>query len=153
MLKIYQLIVDLLQELQGYDFNFIGLQSQNYSGPQKVVSTSMPNEKEPKGIGKNNDEPGELKKLDSFGRWMDKEIGRDCDDSLMASDSANYWSTLDTETDDKEVSTLSRHMQSDIDSLGPSLSLEQLFSIVDFSPDWAYSGVGTKVQKSDMHVL
>ncbi|TYI61838.1 hypothetical protein E1A91_D10G201800v1 [Gossypium mustelinum] len=135
----------LIQELQGHDFNFIGLQSQNYSGPQKVVSTSMQNEKEPKGIDKNNDEPGELKKLDSFGRWMDKEIGADCDDSLMASDSANYWSTLNTETDDKEVSSLSRHMQLDIDSLGPSLSQEQLFSIVDFSPDWAYSGVGTKV--------
>ncbi|TYG51016.1 hypothetical protein ES288_D10G222500v1 [Gossypium darwinii] len=135
----------LIQELQGHDFNFIGLQSQNYSGPQKVVSTSMQNEKEPKGIDKNNDEPGELKKLDSFGRWMDKEIGADCDDSLMASDSANYWSTLNTETDDKEVSSLSRHMQLDIDSLGPSLSQEQLFNIVDFSPDWAYSGVGTKV--------
>ncbi|KAL1149662.1 hypothetical protein V6Z11_A10G205800 [Gossypium hirsutum] len=121
------------------------LQSQNYSGPEKVVSTSMQNEKEPKGIGKNYDEPGELKKLDSFGRWMDKEIGGDCDDSLMASDSANYWSTLNTETDDKEVSSLSCHMQLDIDSLGPSLSQEQLFSIVDFSPDWAYSGVGTKV--------
>ncbi|XP_052875857.1 calmodulin-binding transcription activator 2-like isoform X3 [Gossypium arboreum] len=121
------------------------LQSQNYSGFEKVVSTSMQNEKEPKGIGKNYDEPGELKKLDSFGRWMDKEIGGDCDDSLMASDSANYWSTLNTETDDKEVSSLSCHMQLDIDSLGPSLSQEQLFSIVDFSPDWAYSGVGTKV--------
>ncbi|KAE8733147.1 calmodulin-binding transcription activator 3-like isoform X4 [Hibiscus syriacus] len=96
-------------------------------------------------IGVHNDKPGELKKLDSFGRWMDKEIGGDFDDSLMASDSANYWNTLNTETDDKEVSSLSRHMQLDIDSLGPSLSQEQLFSIVDFSPDWAYSGVETKV--------
>ncbi|KAJ4956918.1 hypothetical protein NE237_013701 [Protea cynaroides] len=92
-----------------------------------------------------NDELGELKKLDSFGRWMNKEIGGDCDDSLMASDSGNYWKSLDTQNDDKEVSSLSRHMQLDIDSLGPSLSQEQLFSIVDFSPDWAYSGVETKV--------
>ncbi|GJU59498.1 calmodulin-binding transcription activator 3 isoform X1 [Tanacetum coccineum] len=30
---------------------------------------------------------GELKKLDSFGRWMDKEMGGDCEDSLMASNS------------------------------------------------------------------
>ncbi|KAE8723114.1 Calmodulin-binding transcription activator protein with CG-1 and Ankyrin domains, putative isoform 2 [Hibiscus syriacus] len=93
MLKIYRLIVDLLQELQR--------------------------------------------------RRMYKEIG-DCDDSLMASDSANYWNTLNTETDDKEVSSLSRHMQLDIDSLGPTLSQEQLFSIVYFSPDWAYSSVETK---------
>ncbi|XAR49745.1 hypothetical protein NMG60_11033034 [Bertholletia excelsa] len=93
----------------------------------------------------NNGEAGELKKLDSFSRWMDKEIGVDCDDSLMASDSANYWNTLDAENEDKEVSSLSHHMQLDVDSLGPSLSQEQLFSICDFAPDWAYSGTETKV--------
>lgn len=87
----------------------------------------------------------ELKKLDSFGRWMDKEIGVDCDDSLMASDSGNYWNTLEAENSDREVSSLSGHMQLDVDSLGPSLSQEQLFSICDFSPDWAYSGTETKV--------
>lgn len=87
---------------------------------------------------------GELKKLDSFGQWMDKEIGGDCDNSLMASDSGNYWNTLDADNKDKEVYSL-RQMQLDVDSLGPSLSLEQLFSIHDFSPDWAYSGVRTKV--------
>ncbi|XP_043710644.1 calmodulin-binding transcription activator 1-like [Telopea speciosissima] len=94
--------------------------------------------------GSCNDESGELKKLDSFGRWMNKEIGGDCDDSLMVSDSVNYWNSLDTQNDDKEVSSLSLHML-DIDSLGPSLSQDQLFSICDFSPDWAYSGVETKV--------
>ncbi|XP_022955591.1 calmodulin-binding transcription activator 3-like isoform X3 [Cucurbita moschata] len=88
---------------------------------------------------------GELKKLDSFGRWMDKEIGRDCDDSLMTLDSGNYWCALDAGNDEKEVSSLSHHMQLDIDSLGPSLSQDQLFSISDFSPDWAYSGNVTKV--------
>ncbi|KAF8044181.1 hypothetical protein BT93_A2227 [Corymbia citriodora subsp. variegata] len=92
-----------------------------------------------------NEEAGELRKLDSFGRWMDKEIGQDCDESLMASDSGNYWSALPSENDDKEVSSLSRHLQLDTDSLGPSLSQEQLFSISDYSPDWAYSGIETKV--------
>lgn len=90
-------------------------------------------------------EGAELKKLDSFGRWMDREIGRDCDDSLMATDSANYWNGLDTAADDKEVSSLSCHVQLDTDSLGPSLSQEQLFSIFDIAPAWAYSGVETKV--------
>lgn len=91
------------------------------------------------------DEFGELKKLDSFGRWMDKEIGGAYDDSFMASDSGNYWNALDSENDDKEVSSLSHHMQLDVDSMGPSLSQEQLFSIKDYSPDWAYSGTETKV--------
>ncbi|KAK8661866.1 hypothetical protein V6N13_091454 [Hibiscus sabdariffa] len=135
----------VIQELQQHDFNLIDLQSQNHSVPQKVVSSSKQNENESKDIGLHNGEPGELKKLDSFGRWMDKEIGGDCDDSLMASDSTNYWNTLNAETDDKEVSSLSHHLQLDIESLGPSLSQEQLFSIIDFSPDWAFSGVGTKV--------
>ncbi|KAJ1418700.1 P-loop containing nucleoside triphosphate hydrolase [Sesbania bispinosa] len=85
-------------------------------------------------------ESGGLKKLDSFGRWMDKEIGGDYDNSLMASDSGNYWGTLDAHNEDKEVSSL-RHMQLDMDSLGPSLSQEQLFSIHDFSPDWAILGL------------
>ncbi|XP_039127265.1 calmodulin-binding transcription activator 2-like isoform X2 [Dioscorea cayenensis subsp. rotundata] len=92
-----------------------------------------------------NGEFGELKKLDSFGRWMNNEIGRDCDNSLMASDSGSYWNTIDTQNDDKEVTSLSVHMQLDTESLGPSISQEQLFSILDFSPDWAYSDVETKV--------
>ncbi|KAM0948414.1 putative transcription factor CG1-CAMTA family [Dioscorea sansibarensis] len=94
-------------------------------------------------IGK--EEFGELKKLDSFGRWMNNEIGRDCNNSLMGSDSGSYWNTIDTQNDDKEVTSLSLHMQLDMESLGPSISQEQLFSILDFSPDWAYSDVETKV--------
>lgn len=76
---------------------------------------------------------------------MDKEIGGDCDDSLMVPDSGNYWNTLDTQNDKKEVPGLSREMQLEIGSLSPSLSQQQLFSISDFSPDWAYSGIETKV--------
>ncbi|TYJ96237.1 calmodulin-binding transcription activator 3-like isoform X3 [Cucumis melo var. makuwa] len=88
---------------------------------------------------------GELRKLDSFGRWMDKEIGRDCNDSLMTLDSRSYWCGLDAGNDEKEDSSLSHHMQLDVNSLEPSLSQEQLFSIFDFSPDWTYSGNVTKV--------
>ncbi|XP_068661110.1 calmodulin-binding transcription activator 1-like isoform X2 [Aristolochia californica] len=91
-----------------------------------------------------NSEQQELKKLDSFGRWMNREIGRDCDDSLMTSDSPLYWCSLGS-VSNKDVSSLSSHMQLDVDSLGPSLSQDQLFSIIDFSPDWAFSGEETKV--------
>ncbi|XP_022137836.1 calmodulin-binding transcription activator 3-like isoform X2 [Momordica charantia] len=88
---------------------------------------------------------GELKKLDSFSRWMDKEIGGDCNDSLMTLDSGNYWCTLNAGNNEKEVSSFSHHMQLDVDSLGPSLSQEQLFSIIEYSPDWTYRGNVTKV--------
>lgn len=130
---------------QELDFNLISPQFHNLSGTQTVAASTAQVENKAKDGGANNIQSGELKKLDSFGRWMDKEIGGDCNDSLMASDSGNYWSTLSAENEDKEVSSLSHHMQLDIDSLGPSLSQDQLFSIRDFSPDWAYSGVDTKV--------
>ncbi|RWR94497.1 IQ motif [Cinnamomum micranthum f. kanehirae] len=39
----------------------------------------------------------------------------------------------------------SLQMQLDVDSLGPSLSQVQLFSVLEFSPDWAFSGFETKV--------
>ncbi|CAI0467654.1 unnamed protein product [Linum tenue] len=92
-----------------------------------------------------NNDFGNLKKLDSFGRWMNKEMGQDCDDSLILSDSGNYWDTLAAENEEREVSSLSHHMQLDVDSLGPSLSQVQLFTIQDFTPEWGYTGVETKI--------
>ena len=128
-----------------HNFHLVHPQFPNCSSSHVADTSTAHIENKSKEDGANNDASGELKKLDSFGRWMDKEIGGDCDDSLMASDSGNYWNTLDTQNDDKEVSSLSRHMQLDIDSLAPSLSQEQLFTINDFSPDWAYSEDETKV--------
>lgn len=130
---------------QEHALNSVYPQFQGYSDSQMAVISTEQVEKKSKDVGNANEKARELKKLDSFGRWMDREIGVDCDDSLMASDSGNYWNALDAENDDKEVSSLSRHMQLDIGSLGPSLSQEQLFSICDFSPDWTYSGIETKV--------
>lgn len=106
--------------------------------PLEVNSTGLV-ENKCENSGPTNDQAVELKKLDSFGRWMDKEIGQDCDDSLMASDSGNYWNTLHPENEDNKVSSLPEDKQLHNDLLGPSLSIEQLFSILDFSPDWAYS--------------
>ncbi|XP_030508326.2 calmodulin-binding transcription activator 3 isoform X2 [Cannabis sativa] len=136
-----------IQVSQEHGFNSTRAPFQFYSDPQMVATFTDEVEKksEDKDGTANNNESVELKKLDSFGRWMDKEIGVDCDDSLMASDSGNYWNAIDAENEDKEVSSLSHHMQLEIDSLGPSLSQEQLFSICDISPDWTYTGVETKV--------
>lgn len=86
-----------------------------------------------------------LKKMDSFGRWMSREIGGDGEDSLVASDSSKYWNSLENQNGVEEVSSLSRQMQLDNDLMGPSLSQDQLFSILDFSPDWAYPELETKV--------
>ncbi|XP_009793082.1 calmodulin-binding transcription activator 3-like isoform X1 [Nicotiana sylvestris] len=118
-------------------------QIQNISSSQTVVTPDAAVQNSSLEGRLNSDEAGSLKKLDSFGRWMDREIAVDGNESLLASDSGNYWNTLDN--GDKEVARLSCHMQLDTNSLGPFLSQEQLFSISDFAPDWAYSGVETKV--------
>ncbi|KAG7995696.1 hypothetical protein I3843_01G123000 [Carya illinoinensis] len=128
-------------------FNLVHPQFHSYSDP-RVEVTSTVHAEEKGGDGVNN-EAGELKKLDSFGRWMDKEIGQDCDNSLMASDSSNYWNTLDAENDKKEVSSLSRHMHLDTDLLCPYLCQEQLFTIHEFLPDWAYSEDTTEFSPKD----
>ncbi|KAB2635436.1 calmodulin-binding transcription activator 2-like [Pyrus ussuriensis x Pyrus communis] len=67
-----------------------------------------------------------LKKVDSFSRWVSKELG-EVDDLQMQSSSGISWITAECGdvVDDS--------------SLSPSISQDQLFSIVDFSPKWAYT--------------
>ncbi|KAA3482551.1 calmodulin-binding transcription activator 2-like isoform X1 [Gossypium australe] len=73
-----------------------------------------------------------LKKVDSFSRWITKELG-EVDDLQMQSSSGLAWSTVECGN------------VSDGASLSPSLSQDQLFSMVDFSPKWAYVDLETEV--------
>ncbi|KAL5714848.1 hypothetical protein ACHQM5_016754 [Ranunculus cassubicifolius] len=84
-----------------------------------------------------------LKKLDSFTRWMDKELG-EVDESHLQSSSVVNWDTVESENvvDD---SGLSPQVHMDAYLLSTVLSQEQLFSIMDFSPNWAYTDSETKV--------
>ncbi|XP_020583062.1 calmodulin-binding transcription activator 1-like isoform X2 [Phalaenopsis equestris] len=91
-----------------------------------------------------DDDPVDLDKFDSIERWMNKELGSDCYNSLIASDSCTYWNAINSQHD-KVFSSMSRHIQLDVDLVAPSLSQVQLFSIDDFSPNWAYAGAETKV--------
>ncbi|KAA8530848.1 hypothetical protein F0562_005528 [Nyssa sinensis] len=84
-----------------------------------------------------------LKKLDSFGRWMSKELG-DVDGSHMKSSFGVYWETVESE-DGVGDSGIAPQGHLDTYFLGPSLSQDQLFSIIDFSPNWAYAGSEIKV--------
>ncbi|XP_078445478.1 calmodulin-binding transcription activator 2-like isoform X2 [Wolffia australiana] len=90
-------------------------------------------------------QPGGLKRLDSFCRWMSEEMGEVCDVPYIAEDSSDCWNAMDTSNDEKELSISSRELQLDFGSLGPSVSQDQSFNILDFSPDWAYAGCETKV--------
>ncbi|KAK1423737.1 hypothetical protein QVD17_19045 [Tagetes erecta] len=84
-----------------------------------------------------------LKKLDSFDRWMSKELG-DVKESQMQSTSGTYWEVVENENGvDDSIISPQGHLDSYI--LGPSLSQDQLFSIVDFSPSCAYAGSEIKV--------
>lgn len=73
-----------------------------------------------------------LKKVDSFSRWVTRELG-DVDDLHLRSSSGISWSTVECEN------------VVDDSSLSPSLSQDQLFSILDFSPKWAYTDSETEV--------
>ncbi|KDP27353.1 hypothetical protein JCGZ_20177 [Jatropha curcas] len=72
-----------------------------------------------------------LKKVDSFSRWVTRELG-EVDDLHMRSSLGLSWSTVEDNVVDDS-------------SLSPSLSQDQLFSIIDFSPKWAYADSKTEV--------
>ncbi|GER51063.1 calmodulin-binding transcription activator 1 [Striga asiatica] len=82
-----------------------------------------------------------LRKLDSFDRWMSKELG-DVAESTMHPGSGVYWETVGSEDGD-ESGISSQPLDNYV--LGPSLSQDQLFSIIDFSPNWAFCGTEIKV--------
>ncbi|CAI9758229.1 unnamed protein product [Fraxinus pennsylvanica] len=84
-----------------------------------------------------------LKKLDSFDRWMSKELG-DVTESHKQPGSGAYWETVGIE-DGGDDSGISAQVPLDNYILGPSLSQDQLFSIDEFSPNWAYAGSEIKV--------
>ncbi|KAJ8775354.1 hypothetical protein K2173_020358 [Erythroxylum novogranatense] len=73
-----------------------------------------------------------LKKVDSFSRWIAKEL-EEVDDLNMRPSSTISWSADEcgNVVDDA--------------SLSPSLSQDQLFSIVDFAPKWGYTDSETEV--------
>ncbi|KAL2521544.1 Calmodulin-binding transcription activator 3 [Forsythia ovata] len=84
-----------------------------------------------------------LKKLDSFDRWMSKELG-DVTESHSQPSSGAYWETVGIE-DGGDDSGISSQVPLDNYILGPSLSQDQHFSIDEFSPNWAYAGSEIKV--------
>lgn len=82
-----------------------------------------------------------LKKNDSFNRWMSKQLG-DVNALLGQSSTGAYWSAV---VSDSGVDSSDSQEHENNFMLTPSLSQEQLFSIIDFSPSWAYAGLEIKV--------
>ncbi|WOL01102.1 hypothetical protein Cni_G09815 [Canna indica] len=83
-----------------------------------------------------------LKKYDSFSRWMCKELG-EVEDSHLKSSSGLSWSAVGSDhvVEDSGISD-----PEPLDAyINLSLSQDQLFSIIDFSPNWVYAGLETKV--------
>ncbi|KAL0653567.1 hypothetical protein Bca4012_096258 [Brassica carinata] len=70
-----------------------------------------------------------LKKVDSFSRWMSKELGDVC---VIADANESFTHSSSTAYLDGYV-------------MSPSLSKEQLFSIIDFAPNWTYVEVPADV--------
>ncbi|CAA6665029.1 unnamed protein product [Spirodela intermedia] len=112
--------------------NFLLMQVTNAEGsavPKSAVDYSSLIKQLSLDIPRREGETG-LTKYDSFTRWMSKELG-EVDESQIRASSSVYWDALESE---------------DTYLLGPSLSQDQLFSIIDFSPNWSYTSVETKVR-------
>lgn len=93
------------------------------------------------------EEQEHLKKLDSFGRWINQEIAAGSDNSLLSvsSDSSSYWAgAFGGKITTDEAFSLSQGMHLDV-GLSLSVFQKQCFSIVDFSPDHGFSSEETKV--------
>jgi hypothetical protein len=85
---------------------------------------------------------GSLAEEDSFNSWMNKELG-DLN-AHMQSSSGAYWDSVEGESRVDE-SSISPQVHLDNYTLGPTLSQDQLFSIIDISPNWTYEGSEIKV--------
>lgn len=84
-----------------------------------------------------------LKKLDSFDRWMSKELG-DMAEPNTQSGLGVYWDDVRSE-DGVNDSGIRNEVPLDNYVLSPALSQDQFFTVLDFSPNWAYSGSEIKV--------
>ncbi|XP_071724431.1 calmodulin-binding transcription activator 2-like, partial [Rutidosis leptorrhynchoides] len=99
------------------------------SGRRENIENEILNER---GVNKNFpakhllDGEESLKKVDSFSRWISKELG-DVENLQMQSSSAIPWSSVEGGS------------VADDSSLSPSISQDQLYSIIDFSPKWAFT--------------
>lgn len=86
---------------------------------------------------------GGLKKADSFSRWMSKELGEVQEIHMQVRDDIP-WSV--TESGDVVANcALPTQLTLETGFLNPSISQDQIFSIIDFSPNWAYAKLSTKV--------
>ncbi|XP_027360473.1 calmodulin-binding transcription activator 1-like isoform X2 [Abrus precatorius] len=84
-----------------------------------------------------------LTKMDSFNQWMSKELG-DVEESNKPSTSGAYWDTVESENEVGST-TIPSQVQMDTYLLDPSISHDQLFTIIDYSPSWTFEGSEVKV--------
>ncbi|KAL5198751.1 hypothetical protein ABZP36_002263 [Zizania latifolia] len=88
-------------------------------------------------------EPDGLKKFDSFSRWMSNELPEVADLDIKSSSDA-FWSSTET-VNGADGTSIPINEQLDAYIVSPSLSQDQLFSIIDVSPSYACTGSTNKV--------
>ncbi|KAG8099343.1 hypothetical protein GUJ93_ZPchr0013g34826 [Zizania palustris] len=88
-------------------------------------------------------EPDGLKKFDSFSRWMSNELPEVADLDIKSSSDA-FWSSAET-VNVTDGTSMPINEQLDAYVVSPSLSQDQLFSIIDVSPSYACTGSTNKV--------
>ncbi|KAK4777646.1 hypothetical protein SAY87_017833 [Trapa incisa] len=121
------------QELHGLG-NFLNAESSNILHPNLGRDVSIDGDASYSFTARRLLKDGEesLKKVDSFSRWVSKEL-EEVESLQMQSSTGLNWSTDECETG------------VDHSSLSPSISQDQLFSIIDISPKWAYTNSNIQV--------
>lgn len=120
---------DKLKSDLGIDKSLVGIEDTHFTSKKTLLSVSVAEEG--------------LKKLDSFNRWMSKELG-DVEESSKHSPSSAYWDTVESENGVDSTTIPSQvHLENYV--LDPSICYDQLFSIIDYSPSWAFEDSEIKV--------
>ncbi|XP_039126113.1 calmodulin-binding transcription activator 1-like isoform X2 [Dioscorea cayenensis subsp. rotundata] len=110
------------------------------NGLYREGNIDLPSLIKQRSLGLSNPEEG-LKKYDSFSKWMSKELG-EVVDAQLNSNSDVYWDSVES---GGVLEDPSKQEQLDACLISPSLSQDQLFSIIDFSPNWSYGDKETEV--------
>jgi len=125
---------DKLESDLGVDKSLVGIEDTHFTSKKTLLSVSVAEEG--------------LKKLDSFNRWMSKELG-DVEESSKHSPSSSYWDTVESENGVDSITIPSQgHLENYV--LDPSICYDQLFSIIDYSPSWAFEDTEIKVSYFDI---
>uniref|UniRef100_J3LPD2 CG-1 domain-containing protein n=1 Tax=Oryza brachyantha TaxID=4533 RepID=J3LPD2_ORYBR len=132
-----------LSQKEADALSFAGIQSSQVNGNKYTEGSTKHSLLKQLSVDLFKIESTGLKKHDSFSRWMSKELGEVVDLDIKSSSDA-FWSSSEI-VNAADGPSAPTNGQLDAYVVSPSLAQDQLFSILDISPNCSYIGSKTKV--------